>query len=182
MTFEKLSDDRVLITLRDDDLDALGLPLQTEKALTPEYEQKLKKVLLLACLDAGISAKGRRFLLEALPCKAGYLLLLWAQRVHTRKKYRIKRQTDCPVCFFESTDDMLDAIHALSALSCVPCCSLYNYKGRYCLLFSYPAVREDVSRILSEYGAIEKLPPISLSMIREHGALVSCRPLSRFFG
>ena len=170
MTFEKLGEDRILITLRHDDIQALGLELEKLSPQNPEHEKKLRKLLLLACLDAGIDARGRRFLLEALPCKTGYFLLLYAQRVHSGRRYRVKKQTTLPMCVFLSYDDMLDGMAALSkSLSCLPSHTLYAYQDRFVLIFSYPLLPKQAESILSEYGSVREISALTLAHIREHG-------------
>lgn len=173
MTFEKLGEDRVLITLRDDDIKALGLELENLSPNNPDHEKKLRKLLLLACFDAGIDLRGRRFLLEALPSKTGYLLFVHAQRIHSGKRYRIKRQTTLPVCFFQTTDEMLDGLNALSrSVVRIPSNTLYQYKGGYCLIFSYPLLPKTAERLLTEYGSLQELSRLSLALIREHGKVL----------
>lgn len=170
MTFEKLGEDRVLITLRQDDIKTLGLEMEKLSVDNPEHEKKLRKLLLLACFDTGIDAKGRRFLLEALPCKTGYLLLLYAQRVHSGKRYRVKKNRALPACVFHSYDDLLDAMTALSkTLPSVPSNTLYQYQDRCVLVFSYPMLPRQAERILSEYGNIRELSALQLAHIREYG-------------
>lgn len=173
MTIEKLGEDRVLITLRQDDIKTLGLEIEKLSPQNPEHEKKLKKLLLLACFDAGIDARGRRFLLEALPCKTGWLLLLYAQRIHSGKRYHIKKQTALPVCVFHSYDDMLDALSVLSkSASALPCGALYEYQGRCMLIFSYPALPKHVERVLSEFGSLREFSALKIAHIREHGKVL----------
>lgn len=173
MIFEKLSEDRVLITLRQEDIKTLGLELDHLSPQNPEHEKKLKKLLLLACLDAGIDARGRRFLLEALPCKSGYFLLVYAQRVHSGRRYRIKKQTTLPACVFSSYDDMLDGIRALTkALPRIPSHTLYEYRGQCVLIFSYPMLSKQAEHILSEYGAVREFSALTLAHIAEYGTVL----------
>ncbi|MBQ6153246.1 MAG: adaptor protein MecA [Ruminococcus sp.] len=173
MTFEKLGEDRVLITLRQDDIKTLGLEIEKLSVSNPEHEKKLRKLLLLACFDTGIDAKGKRFLLEALPCKTGYLLLLYAQRVHSGKRYRVKTPKTLPACVFYSHDHMLDGLRALSVvISSIPSNTLYEYQGLCVLVFSYPMLPKQAERILSEYGSIKELSALQIAHIGEHGKVL----------
>ena len=180
--FEKLDDKKVLITLRHDDLKTLGLSFDKALSEDEQYEKKLRGLLLLALSDAGIDMRGKRFLLELLPCNWGCMLLISAFSVHTRKRYRIKKITDFSVCIFKNFDDLLDAMRAVSshALSEYPN-SLYRYKDCFVLIFDYPLIREDERRILSEYGRIKMMSTLSLAGVREHSDALICRNAFSFF-
>ena len=170
MTFEKLNCEKILITLRHEDMETLELSFEDMSVSDEKSRKTLRRLLLLACFDAGIESKGRRFLLEALPADSGCMLLVSSEKIDKRKKYRVKKIAGFPCCVFSDADSMLGGMTAFarSGSGFFPN-SLYRVRGKYYLVLDYPVISPERKALLSEYGEWMKLGSIRLSRLKEHG-------------
>lgn len=149
MTVNKLSENRVLIVLCEQDIRNIhGIDFDTTAA-----RSRVLGLTRRACRSSGIDTNGKRVNIEALPLeKSCYLLVT----VGVSKRYRLKNH--CPgLCWkIETCGSFMSAVEQLYRAN-VRCAknSAYTKGGEYFLIFDYPAIPAKLGKILSEYG--EKL-------------------------
>ena len=166
MTIEKLGSTTILVTLRHEDLRRYNLDF--DAADTEETLRGLKGLLPVIGASCDLVHRGRSCLIEALPGKDGWLLIISVRRV--RRRYRIKRTGGADCCRFFDADAMLGWLsHPLSGALCG---ELYALDDGYLLLSDRPwPPRERAA--LHEFGSLTRESSVAAARIREFA-----RPLS----
>ena len=150
MTVNKLSENRVLIVLCEQDIadNALG-----KEGIDFDNGAARSRVIWLtrrACKSSGIDTGGKRVNIEALPLEKSCYLLVTVGAV---KRYRLKNSNSgCCFCLGGSTA-FLNAVEQLYRRNI--CCrnnSAYKLNNDYYLVFDYPTLPQSLSNILLEYG------------------------------
>ncbi len=173
MTIEQLDERKVLISLCSEDMKSFELEFENMSFYSEHSKRVLLRLLQLACMKAGISAKSKSVLMEALPHKSGCLLLVTMLEEKGPKTYKVKRVTS-QVCFvFESAEAMLSTAQELSRSELkLRSNSLWLLEGRYYLIFDYPRVHRGISEIAGYYGVECRCTGIQISRIKESGELL----------
>ncbi len=146
LTVNKLSNNRVLIVLCEQDIEEI-------KGIDFDDGASRSRVIGLtrrACRSSGIETGGKRVNIEALPLeKSCYLLVT----VDSRKRYRVKRAGSGLCCKIEDSSAFLSAVEHLYRLN-IRCGknSAYKKDGAYFLVFDYPSVPKKLKLLLSEFG------------------------------
>ncbi len=146
MTVNKLSENRVLIVLYEQDIgDIDGIDFTTTAA-----RSRVLGLTRRACRSSGIETGGKRVNIEALPFENSCYLLV---TVDAGKRYKLKKH--CPgLCWkIETCEGFMSAVEQLYRAN-IRCAknSAYKKSGEYFLIFDYPAIPARLNRILSEYG------------------------------
>lgn len=146
MTVNKLSNNRVLIVLCEQDIEEInGIDFDDGAS-----RSRVIGLTRRACRSSGIETGGKRVNIEALPLeKTCYLLVT----VDSRKRYRIKKSGSGLCCKIEDSTAFLSAIEQLYRLN-IRCGknSAYKKGGAYFLVFDYPSVPKRLRLVLSEFG------------------------------
>ena len=148
MTVNRLSGNRVLIILEQDEMRDLALDLDDvgsgSRSLTA-----LSTLSRTACRREGIDEEGRRLKVEAMSLGESCYLLV---TVGAAKRYKTKPRA---VCYrFCRVGEMTDCLAQLCRAGVVlPRSALYTYQSEYYLVLSYPALPKRVRILLSEYNA-----------------------------
>ncbi len=173
MTIEQLDASKVLISLGSEDMKSFELEFSSMSFYSEHSKKVLLRLLQLACMKAGISAKSKSVLMEALPHKSGCLLLVTMLEEKGPKTYKVKRVTS-QVCFeFESAEAMLCAAQELFlSRQKLKGNSLWLLEGRYYLMFDYPRVHRGISEIAGAYGRERRCTRVQVSRIKESGRLL----------
>ena len=144
MTVSRLSGNRVLIILEQDELRSLSLGADGGAM------SALSTLSRTACRREGIAEKGRRLRVEVIPLGESCYLLV---TVGAARRYLSKPRTHC--YRFDSAGDMTDCLGQLCRAGFVlPRSALYSFGGGFYLVLSYPALPKRVRILLSEYNAV----------------------------
>lgn len=170
MTVDKLAENRVLITLCNEDMKDFSLDY-SRLSLNDIHSRKiLTRIMQLACFKFGIELSGKNVLIEALSLDDECYLLLTINRKYSRT-YRLKKTT-CQCYRLGKSSNFLDTVEQLYRQNV--CCnknSAYVYKDEYYLIFEYPAIPHKFKRVLSEYGK-RSGGNISAAIIKENGKML----------
>lgn len=157
MTINRLTDERVLIILQEDEISDYSGDIAAIAALSRS-----------ACRREGIPVQGKRLRVEALRMENGCYLLVTAMPKHV---YRLRRGG--VLCYrLETAGMLLDCTEALGRLGL--CCgknSVHELDGAYYLLFGYPALPKAARIVLSEFEA-KRCPSLTAARVREHGRVL----------
>ena len=157
MTINRLTDERVLIILQENEISAYSGNLPAIEALSRR-----------ACRREGIRVQGKRLRVEALRMNEGCYLLVTAV---PRQVFRLRRGG--VLCYrLESAGALLDCLDALGRLGLY--CgknSVHALDGAYYLVFGYPALPKAAKRLLSEFDA-RRCPSLTAARVREHGRVL----------
>lgn len=154
MTIQQLTDNKVMVSLCDEDMKGFDLSFDTMGICDRHSHKILFRLMNIACTKSGIDTKGKSVMLEAVPYIGGCILLISvSQKPHKRKKYRIQRIMEYPCYRFDSAEVMLSAIEKLyNCESLFYNNSVYVQNDVYYLVFDYPVVSDKALQILSEYA------------------------------
>lgn len=169
MTIEQIDSSKVLIVLGSKDMRDFALEYRTMSFEDPHSRKILGSILSLACTKTGISAKGRRMTVEALPHPDGCLILLTLEDSRKRRVYKIKRRTQAVCAVFENAENLIRAASALGGGGKAPDSSLYYYRDKYCLIFDSLYIPHCVMNILGEFS--QRIIPgsVTAARVRENG-------------
>lgn len=158
MNISQLSNTKVLITLKEEDMKNFELRFDEMGLSDPHSKKIISRLLSLACSSSNILTDNKQILCEALKSTDGCVLLVsLSDKKHVRKKYRIKRITEYPCYRFDNAENMLCAIEKLYNTDVFFYNnSAYCYKDRYYLVFDYPVVAQKAKKILSEFSQTVK--------------------------
>ncbi len=154
MKISQLSNDKLMITLCNDDMKSFELEFDDMGLSDPHSKKIITRLLSLACTSNSIVLDNKIILCEALPTDNGCVLFISLKdKQHKRKKYRIKRITEYPCYRFECVEDLLSAVEKLYYTDVLFYNnSAYMYKDRYYLVFDYPIVPKKAKSILLEFA------------------------------
>lgn len=174
MTITQISDNKVLITLKSEDISNFDLDFNKLDISDPKHQMILKRIFILACSNKDISSKDKSVTLEALPNPDGYYILVSISDKKIRKKYRIKRITEYPCYRFYSIDNMFSTIEKLYNCDVIYYNnSLYFYKNHYYLVFDYPSVPKKSQPILQEFAHKINCNKLFLARLNESAKKIS---------
>lgn len=191
MNIEFLSPEKLKVVLNTGDLNKYDLDYMSISSQSRQTKLMVKDILKEAMSCSGFSTKNCKLLIEVLPGKNnGCVLYLTrlplnsqnAQQERTDymgKGYKAERNEYILSC--GCLDDTIGAINCFAAFPDIPLAqsSLYDYAGRYCLIFTPITFGTDSGRLgsllttLSEFGQAEKLSPIGEAVLEEHGTPIS---------
>lgn len=174
MTIEQLDASKVLISLGCEDMKNFELKFENLSFYSEHSKRILLRLLKLACMKAGISAKSKSVLMEALPHRSGCLILVTMMEKKTCKSYKVKSVTPYAYFMFESAEAMLSASGEIYGQNLdLHGNSLWLSEDRYYLIFDSPLLKLRAKEILSEYGTQHKAARAELARIKERGRLLS---------
>ncbi len=169
MKFEKLSEQRIKITVSGEDLDLWGISASGLVQNTPEAQEVFWYIIRKAESETGFSPGEARLLVEAMPTKGEGIILfmtaLFEEKEHKRVRVKLPKEERCVIYEFESFDDLC------ASLSCFfyhPSATLYEMNRKYYLSL----LPSDAIHTLSEYGSKVKDGHRYLSYLKEHGNLI----------
>ena len=172
MTVEMIGEKTIVVSLCEGDMRRYSLTLDDS---ADRIRSGLKDLLCRVGEICGLDHRGKSYLIEALPCKSGCLLIISVHTVKRRRKFRIKRRQARELCVFFDADAMLDFWRSCPQGSY----TVYDYEGRYLLLPGGSAKAETMAR-LSEYGELYPVSEATFARIREHGTILlnGCHPMT----
>ncbi len=173
MTIEQLDTSKVLISLGSEDMKNFELKFENLSFYSEHSKRILLRLLKLACMKAGISAKSKSVLMEALPHRSGCLILVTMMEEKQCGSYKVK-STAPKTCFvFEGAEDLLSAAGEIFGQNLdLHGNSLWLAEDRYYLVFDSPLLKLRAQDILAEYGTRQKTTKTQLARIKERGKLL----------
>lgn len=162
MTIEMPDKGTILVSLSQEDMRRYAFRLEDNAPLTA-----LQKLMHHVGDVCGLDHRGKSYLVEALPSRAGCLLIITVRAVKRRRVYRIKRRLTRALYVFFDADAMLDFLREGMKSGF----SLYRYEGRYVLLPGLSAGEEELAR-LTEYGERYEISASATARVRECGTLL----------
>lgn len=188
MNIEKLSPDKLRVTLESAELDRYDLDYISISNESPGTKRMLKDILLEAFSSMGFSTKGSRLLIEVLPGKdEGCVLYLTKVEIQEGKNavhMPTLRQAQAASNGFQlvcrALEDVIGAVARFSEYPDVPLrrSALYRMDKSYYLIFSPVRFGLDNARMnaliaeLSEYGNVEASTPLQEAVLEEHGSVI----------
>lgn len=171
MTIEQLDKRRVLISLRPDDMDTYSLSIDKLNVKDSACRENLKKLLRIAAEKFGLSISDKAVLLEAMPHKDGLLILMTVDDMNKiRKVYRIKPKTYKSCCKFSDAESLLACAERLRRENIsLPSNSLWQYKGKFYVVFGYSGISPRAQAVLSEFAECVSLNLMVVARICEAG-------------
>lgn len=175
MKISQLSNDKVLISLCDDDMKNFELRFDEMGLKDPHSKKIIYRLLTLACNSSNIKTDNKIITCEAIKSDNGCVLFVSVNdKKNSRKKYRIKRITEYPCYRFYDTEAMLTAFEKLySADVLYYNNSAFFYKDQYYLVFDYPIVAKKAKQVLSEFAEKTKGSKIFVARLHENGRMIS---------
>lgn len=168
MTIDKLTDNRVLIVLCKQEMNAFSLDYNRMKFDDSHTRRVLMRILHLACVKEGIEINGKSVILETINFDEECYLLVTINSKQ-QKRYRLKSNKNSLCYHLGSCGNFLDAVEQLYRQNV--CCnhnSAYMYNDEYYLIFEYPSIPQKLRQVLSEYGNRCK-GSIATAMVKENG-------------
>lgn len=172
MTIEQIDSSKILIVLGDKDMRDFALEYGTMSFDDPHSRKILGSILTLACTKTGMSTKGKRMLVEALPHPDGCLILLTLEANRKPRVYKIKRKKRAVCAVFENAEELIRASVVLKNNINVPENSLYFYGDKYYLILDSIYIPCSVMRVLREFSLKVIQSNIFSARIKENGRLI----------
>lgn len=174
MQIIQINENRVLITLKNDDISNFDLEFDKLNYSDPCQQKIIERLFTLACVNNDICTKDKTVTLEALPNPDGYYILVSLNDKKSRKRYRIKRIKEYPCYQFFNIDSMFTIIKKLYNCDALYYNnSLYCYNNRYYLVFDYPSVPKKVQSLLNEFALKVKCNKLFLARLNESAKKIS---------
>ncbi len=152
MKVNRLSDNRILIVLCEQDMRDFSLDYKTLSLNDNHSRRIMLRLLQVACRKEGIRTDGQSLSIEALSLERDCYILVTVSGKSGRK-YRLK-QSNRSLCYnLGNSTNFLDTINSLYIQNV--CCnknSAYFLDGEYYLIFDYPVIPKKLRRVLSEYA------------------------------
>lgn len=171
MTVNRLSNDRVLITLCHKDMDDFLLDFKSMSLSDSHSRRVIMRIMQVACRRSGISVSGKSVNVEALQLGDGCCLLVTVAGSRRGHTYRVKKSS-LSFCYKASSlDALLDIIERLYKLNIL--CSknaVFELNGDYFLIFDN-YIPKQFRGILSEF-AQKTGGGITAARVREYGTAV----------
>ncbi|MDO4419563.1 MAG: adaptor protein MecA [Ruminococcus sp.] len=171
MTIEQLDKSRILISLKNADMDAYSISIDKLNIKDKACKETLKSILKTALDKVGISTVDKAVLVEAMPHREGMLILVTVDFMHSiRKVYRVKKPKMLPCCRFDSAEGLLSCMELLKheKIRLFPN-SLWQYQKAFYLIFDYAGIPPRAKAILSEYSKCHCVSLTRLARIKEAG-------------
>lgn len=169
LTVNRLSGDRVLITLCNKDMSDFSLDFGKMSMSDSHSRRVILRIMQVACRRSGISVSGKRLNVEAMLLGEDcYLLVTVAKK--PGRTYRLK---NCgSVCYrLGSAGNLLNAIEKLYRTSVVSSKNaVFELDGNYYLIFEH-YLPSQLRAVLNEF-AQKKGGNISAAKVREYGSPV----------
>ena len=170
MTIEKLDEGKLLISLCIRDMEKLAIAPDTMSLKDPDFKDTVKAILSLAAYESGISTRGRRAVIEALPHENGcFLLVSFINKTKYGKKYRIIKRSE-NVYSAESLDVLIDLSFALTDMSKIGENTIIEYDHGYILIIK--GISPMAERTVREFTVPVKVRKIEISRYREYGKVL----------
>lgn len=187
MTIEQLDNKRIIIDLKTDDLDALGLKYETIGLKDPKTRKLLRRLMTLAGIKTGIDILDKSLYIEAMPYDMGCVLLITVNAPRPKeepKKYRIKKDLNYTMFTFENTDDFLTSVRSLYEQGHIFTGSMvYHYKDKYCLIiYAQSAIPSKIKNHLLEFSESSTTQKIAIARVLEHGQPIAKRHAIMYIG
>ncbi len=175
MTIEQLSEGRVLVSLKPQDIADYHINIDKLNLRDAHTKESLKALMSLALKKSGINPEGRAVLVEAMPHKEGMLILITVDYVRKlRKVYKIKRPSMLPACRFTGAEGLLACVEKLRAEDIhLGGNSLWRYREDFYLIFGYSALPPRAKAVLSEFALCQSLSLVRIARIKEAGRLLA---------
>ena len=176
MNIEQIDEQRILISLCDEELELYSVSFDALGIGERNSEKMLKDLLSRAEEQTGISIKNKHILIEAMRFERGCLLLVTISEKSDRKTGGPLRAESNLLAFrFEDSDALLGCICALCTMKDFPCeSSLLEYRGSYYLVISSsePADKA-VTNTMLEFGSAAGKGRCFISSLREHARIIT---------
>ncbi|MGN1130603.1 MAG: adaptor protein MecA [Ruminococcus sp.] len=184
MTIEQIDKGKVLILLCNSDMKDFSLDYNKMGFCDPHSKKILVRLLTLACLKTGISAKGKKMLVEALPQENGCIILLTLVSENKRRVYRIKRN-NYGLCFvFGDLENLIKLCIALKD-RCITENRIYYCNSKYYLIFE-SILPPKYKRLVCEYADKGETESVHWARVKENGKLIAennaIATLGKYFG
>ncbi len=171
MTVNRLGDNRVLVTLRDSEMNDYLLDFQKMSLSDSHSRRVLLRIMQMALRRSGISVGERRVDIEAMQCGGDCYLLMTVVQKPSRHTYRLKRGSFCACYAADSAEILLQTIEKLRQARYLSAKSaVYTLNGRYYLIFD-SILPDAYRRVLSEYTR-KTGGAITAARVREYGTPV----------
>ena len=173
MTIEKLSEEKILISLCNEDMKSLKLDTREMGFCDERSKKSLLSLLQVACREAGMSIASKTVLMEALPVQSGCLFLLTFKDERERKIYRVKKAKTGNCYIFSDAEKMLSAAE-ISYFKKIETCdnALWVYDSKYYLIFNSPLIKSKMRDVLEQYAIKISSAELRISRIKEGGKLL----------
>ncbi len=174
MTIQQLSNNKVMISLCNDDMKNFELDFDTISAKNPHSKKIIGRLLDLACKSQGLSTKDKSVVLEALPYCDGCVFLISINDRKKRKRYRIKKINSYPCYKFSDCETFLCAVKALhSSKIFFYNNSAYMKDNCYYLVFDYPLLSVKAQAMLCEYAKLTAASMPFVARLKESATVLS---------
>ena len=183
MNIEKLSSDKLRVTIGNAELDRYDLDYISISNESPGTRRMLGDILKAAQSSVGFSTKNCRLLVEVVPGRDDGCVL-YVTRVAGAEKppHAAARPAvrEGYLLFCETLEDAIGAVHRFGGYPDVLLrrSTLYEWKGHYALSFAPVRFGMDDARFsallleLSEFGRAAAASPVTEAMMAEHGRVI----------
>lgn len=172
MTVDRVSENKVMITLCGKDMKDFSLDFETLSLDDYHSRKILLRIMQIACFKSGIDVKNKEVLMEALPISEGCCILMTVTERRPHRHYKLKKNSKSLCYCLGDSKNFLDTIEKLYKQN-VYCNknSAYLFEGDYYLIFDYPSIPQKLRIVLGEY-AEKREEKAAGARIKENGKLL----------
>ena len=169
MIIERIDSNRLLITLKSDDLDAFEVDADTLNMENKDQAFLIREIISLAFVKVGLHPNLKRLYVETLPYGNGCFLLVTIHDKSIHKKYHIKQNFKHCLIHISNAETLLIVIKHLHEKNYQTKSTLYhsNTDGYYLLLKYNQRYDTPLRRYLCEYGTILPCSALAVSKLDE---------------
>lgn len=172
MTIEKIDNSRLLISLCKYDMERLDLQEENLTLKNPYFKDTIKAILTVAMCEAGISGKGKKAYIEAMPYDEGcFIIVSFVEKEKRDKKYRVRKKKNYIYIFtdFEDIISLCDKMLKKEEKTSGSC--VFECIGKYYLYI------EDCSaqceKLIEEYGEKIEISAIDIARFNEYANIIA---------
>ena len=172
MTIERIDNSRLLISLCKYDMERLDLQEKNLTLKNPYFKDTIKAILSVAMCESGISGKGKKAYIEALPYDEGcFIMVSFVEKEKRDKKYRVRKKKN-HIYIFSDFEDIISLCDKLLKRdekmggNCV-----FECTGKYYLYI------EDCStqceKLIEEFGKKILISTIDIARFNEYANIIA---------
>ena len=172
MKFERVSSNRIKITVTNEDMSMLGISFESFIVDSPERSELFRSLLKRAEFETGLAIDNSRVMIEASPGKLDGIEMFFTKldsnlQLSQKPKLRAKPKKEAPntlIYAFDGTEPLLEFAERAKLFSDG---DLYFFAEKYYLVL--PS-HENRNILISEYAALDR--NITKAFLSEHGTLI----------
>lgn len=184
MKIEKLTDNKIKVTLTTTDLINLNIDVERLSPDSKELHSFLFSIMETIREETGFNPYSGQVVVEAMPSRDGMSITVSRIQMKSKKisrdefnsatsvKAKIKKSSLMDIFYFDSFNDLCTALGEVS-MNDLADASLYQINSTYCFAVKDDAEHIACRSVMSEFSGGHSVSSAPITYIKEHGKLIA---------